>query len=174
MREAGRTSTRHPHLEDWPPLHRQAWLRAFEEGGLFEPSGAATKWRPATAKKTCSGYGAFLHWRQSHGDMDAAKILASRPEDLVSREAVLAYVEHLASLHSSMTSYNRAQELHDAVRAMAPECDWAWLKTAQRNLRSRARPENDKLARLRPADRLEELGFSLMAEAETAPYFAGE
>jgi hypothetical protein len=116
------------------------------------------------------GYGAFLHWRLNQKDLDAAKIEASRPEDLVSREAALAYVEHLKSVVSSMTVFNRIQELYDAIRVMAPERDWTWLKLAQRNLRSRARPENDKLGRLQSADRLEELGFSLMAEAETAAY----
>ena len=50
---------------------------------------------------------------------------------------------------------------------MAPMRDWTWLKVAQRNLRARAKPENDKLARLQSADKLEDLGFSLMAEAET-------
>jgi hypothetical protein len=54
---------------------------------------------------------------------------------------------------------------------MVSEHDWTWLKMAQRNLRSRAKPENDKPARLQPADKLEDLGFSLMAEAETGAYW---
>ena len=42
---------------------------------------------------------------------------------------------------------------------------------AQRNLRSRATPSKNKLSRLQTAEKLDELGFSLMAEAETAPYW---
>jgi hypothetical protein len=85
-------------------------------------------------------------------------------------EAVLAYVEQFASLNASMTVYNRLQELYDSIRVMAPKRDWTWLKIAQRNLRSRAKPENDKLDRLRSADTLEDLGLSLIAEVETAAY----
>jgi integrase len=70
-----------------------------------------------------------------------------------------------------MTVFNRVQELYDAIRVMAPGRDWTWLKMAQRNLRARAKPIRNKLARLRTADELEELGFALMAEAETAPYW---
>jgi integrase len=171
MRKRGRASPRHPRIEDWPPLHRRAWEAAFADGGLFDAPGAARRWRPASARKTRQGYSAWLHWRLSQTDLDAAKIEASRPEDLVSPEAVLAYVEHLKSRVSSMTVLNRIQELYDAIRVMAPGRHWNWLNQAQRNLRSRASPERDKLARLQPADKLEDLGFSLMAEAETAAYW---
>jgi len=170
MRETGTALTRHPRIEDWPLLHRRAWEAAFVTGGLFDAPGAATCWRAASARKTRLGYSAWLHWRLNQTDADAARIKASRPEDLISREAVLAYAEQLASLNASMTVYNRLQELYDASRVMAPGCDWTWLKMAQRNLRARAKPENDKLDRLRSADTLEALGLSLMAEAETAAY----
>jgi integrase/recombinase XerD len=171
MREAETIAARHPRIEDWPPHHRSAWEAAFAAGGLFDEPGSAARWRAASAKKTRLGYSAWLHWRLSQKDANAARIEASRPEDLISREAVLAYVEHLRRFHSSMSLFNRIQELYDAIRVMAPEQDWSWLKMAQRNLRSRAKPENDKLARLQPADKLEDLGLSLMTEAETAAYW---
>ena len=151
--------------------HLRAWEAAFAAGGLFDLPGAASRWRPASSRKTCLGYDAWLRWRRTRKDGDTAKFDASRPEVLVSRAAVLAYVEHLTSLHSSMTVYNRIQELYDAIKVMAPGHDWSWLKMAQRNLRSRAKPENNKMGRLQPADRLEDLGFSLMAEAEAAPFW---
>jgi integrase/recombinase XerD len=47
--------------------------------------------------------------------------------------------------------------------------EWTWLKAAERNLRARAKPSRDKLARLRSADALEALGMKLMAEAEADP-----
>ena len=168
MPEREPVRSRHPRIDEWPPLHRRAWEAAFAPRGLFDAPGDAPHWRPASARKTRLGYAAFLHWRLGQKDLDAKRIEASRPEELVSHEAVLAYVEHLSSLHSSMTVFNRIQELYDAIRVMAPERDWIWLKMAQQNLRSRAKPENDKLARLQTADKLEDLGFSLMAEAETA------
>jgi hypothetical protein len=100
MRKA-RSPSSHPQFEDWPPQHRRAWEAAFEAVGLFATPTAAMRWRAASARKTRLGYGAWLHWRLSQRDLDAAMIELSRPEDLVSPAAVLAYVEHLASLHSS-------------------------------------------------------------------------
>jgi integrase/recombinase XerD len=84
---------------------------------------------------------------------------------------VIAYVEHLSTVNASMTVFNRIEELYDAIGIMAPDHDWTWLNMAQRNLRSRARSSKNKLARLQTAEKLDELGFSLMAEAETAPYW---
>jgi integrase len=152
-------------------LHRRAWEDAFATGDLFDAPGPATRWRPASAKKTRLGYGAWLRWRLRQNDADVARIEASRPEDLVFPEAVLAYVGYVSTVNSSMTVFNRIQELYDAMRVMAPGRDWTWLKMAMRNLRCRARPSNDKLARSQTAEKLDELGFALMAEAETAPYW---
>jgi hypothetical protein len=160
-----------PRFDEWPLLHRQAWEAAFASGGLFDAPGRATRWRPASAKKTRLGYGAWLRWCLGQNDADVVRIEASRPEDLVTREAVLAYVEHLSRTNSSMTVFNRIQELYDAITVMAPGRDWSWLNMAQRNLRSRATPSKNKLSRLQTAEKLDELGFSLMAEAETAPYW---
>jgi hypothetical protein len=84
MRETGTASTRHPRIEDWPPLHRRAWEAAFVAGGLFDAPGTATQWRAASAKKTRLGYSAWLHWRLGQKDANAARIKASRPEDLIS------------------------------------------------------------------------------------------
>jgi integrase len=154
--------------DQWPQQHRCAWDAALTPGGLFDASGPAARWRPASVRKTRQGYGAWLRWRLGEKDLDAAKIAASRPERLASRESVFAYVEHLKGGCTSMTVFNRIQELYDALRVMAPGRDWTWLQLAQRNLRSRARPERDKLPRLQSADKLEELGLSLMAKAEAA------
>jgi hypothetical protein len=123
------------------------------------------------AEKTRKGWGAWIHWNRKECQPDAALVEASRPEDLVNRNAVLAYVEQLRTVNSSMTVCNRVQELYDGVRAMSPsvaESNWDWLKNTFKNLRSEARPSRNKVARLRTADELEELGFWLMAEADIA------
>lgn len=168
-RNVGYHATRCPRVEEWPPLHRQAWRAAFRKGGLFDDPGRARNWRPATIEKTRKGYGAWLDWRFGHGGADAASIDASRPDDPVSPSAVRAYVDHLAQFRSSMTVYNRIQELYDSIRVMAPDRDWTWLKAAMDILRGEARPSRNKLARLKEASRIEELGLTLMAKAEAAP-----
>lgn len=156
-------------LDHWPPLHQQAWQAAFEKAGLFDEDGLAAQWRPASIEKTRKGYGAWLHWIAGRQDPISPKIETSRPGDLATRGAIEAYVEDLSTRCSSMTVYNRIQELYDAIRVMAPHQDWSWLKAAMDNLRGEARPSRNKLARLQMTDRLEELGLQLMDEAEASP-----
>jgi hypothetical protein len=162
-------ATRCPRVEEWPPLHRRSWAAAFKKGGLFDEPGRAADWRPATTEKTRKGYGAWLNWMRARGGADCDLIDASRPEDFVTPDVVRAYIDHLAARRSSMTVYNRIQELYGAIRVMAPGRDWSWLKAAQDNLLGRARPSRNKLARLKDGALIEELGMRLMAEAEAAP-----
>ena len=157
-------------IEEWPRLHGAAWERAFTTGGLFDEPGLASTWRSSSADKTRKGYGAWIHWLRTRSGDDPAVIEAGRPEDLVIKNIVLAYVDDLSTVNSSMTVLNRIAELYDAIRVMAPPAsEWTWLKAAERNLRARAKPSRDKLARLQSAEALEALGMKLIAEAEAAP-----
>jgi len=93
----------------------------------------------------------------------------SNPEDLVTQELVSNYILDLLNSRSSMTVYNRIQELYDCIRVMtpnSPKSHWAWLKNAWMNLRLDAYPARNKLLRLKEADQLEDLGFKLMSAAE--------
>ncbi len=153
-------------LEDWPLAHQAAWERALAKGGLFDEVGEAARWRPRSIEKTRKGYGVWLCWNVHR----QVAIDHTHPEDLVTHEAVRAYVEDLQAINSSMTVFCRAQELYDAVRVMARKIHgapgWDWLAMAVKNLRARARPSKNKRARLQRADALERLGYALMAEAE--------
>ena len=140
--------------------------------GLFERPSSPAKWRASSIIKTRKGYGIWLDWLASASGYSASEINKSRCEDLVTQETVIAYVDYLERFCSSMTVYNRVQELYDAVVAMAshlPKAHWVWLKAAWKNLRAQATPSRNKLPRLKEADQLEALGLSLMQQAETAP-----
>ena len=84
----------------------------------------------------------------------------------MTRERVAAYVAELQAERAPYTVLSRVRELHDALRAMAPESDCRWLGDLSRTLSSRVRPVRDKLPRLKPADELAGLGERLMDEAE--------
>jgi hypothetical protein len=71
MRKTGTASARHPRAK-WPMRHLRAWEAAFAAGGLFDLPGAASRWRPASSRKTCLGYDAWLRWRRTRKDADAA------------------------------------------------------------------------------------------------------
>ena len=160
-------------LTDWPERHQMAWKVAFNPGGLFSKPSKASGWRPASINKTRKGYGIWLSHRKAKAGLSVRDISESAPEDLVTRDAVLAYIEDMQAIgSSSMTVYNHIQELYDAIRILTPHLpddQWDWLGKAYKNLRSEAHPSRNKIERLKHADQLEGLGLELMAKAEAAP-----
>ena len=79
-----------------------------------------------------------------------------------------AYVDHLLAVNRGYTVLCRVQELYDAIRVMAPERDWTWLRRIGSAIRSRTQPAKSKVGRVLPPDLLAELGLKLMARAESA------
>jgi integrase/recombinase XerD len=86
----------------------------------------------------------------------------------VTRERVAAYVVELQAERAPYTVLSRIRELNDALRVMAPESDWGWLRRLYCAFNTRVHPVRDKLSRLRPTDELVVLGERLMDEAEAA------
>ena len=54
----------------------------------------------------------------------------------------------------------RFAELHDVIKLMAPEGDWAWLRNTINRLRQQARPKSDKAAKVHSSVWLVEAGFT--------------
>jgi len=150
-----------------------AWRAAFNPGGLFSTPSKASGWRPASINKTQKGYGLWLSHRKAKAGLSDEALGAGAPEDLVTKDAVLAYIEDMQTIgSSSMTVCNHIQELYDAIRILTPHLPndhWDWLGNAYKNLRSDSHPSRNKIARLKHADQLEGLGLELMAKAEAAP-----
>jgi len=160
-------------LPAWPERHQMAWRAAFNPGGLFSTPSKASGWRPASINKTQKGYGLWLSHRKAKAGLSDEALGAGAPEDLVTKDAVLAYIEDMQTIgSSSMTVCNHIQELYDAIRILTPHLPndhWDWLGNAYKNLRSDSHPSRNKIARLKHADQLEGLGLELMAKAEAAP-----
>lgn len=156
-------------FDQWPGAHQAAWRDARRKGDLFGEGGGGANWRAHSALKTQKGYGVWLQWNIWRG----VNIYIMAAQALVTREAVIAYVADLQATNASMTVACRIQELYDAIRVMAsPRSDdesWRWLRNAMKNLRGEAYPAKNKRERLQTADRIEHLGLSLMAQAESAP-----
>ena len=150
-------------IEHWPRACSDGWEQALREPGLFEAVRPASKWRSATERKTRKGFGIYLHWLRTQGCLE----MGASPSDLVSLSRAKAY--HLALVaigRAPLTLYSRLQELHFAMRVLAPGTDWTWLGEVVQRLRKGARPSRPKLARLQRADKLERLGLTLIARAE--------
>jgi integrase len=155
--------SRRPPIAGWPERDRAAWEKGVEPAGLFESGGAGAGWSAASRFKTAGGYNSWLLWLAEKGLLDAD----ANPADRVTRERVAAYAAELRGKLAPYTVLCRVQELHDSLRAMAPERDWDWLAQIYRSLRAQVRPMRDKFSRVKPIDELAALGERLMDEAET-------
>lgn len=149
----------------WPALDQELWLAGTRSAGLFEVQGAGAAWAAPSRRKTEQGYGAWLTWLGQAGSLD----VSAHPADRVTRERVHAYMTRLTEVYAPYTQVNRAQELYDAMRVLAPDRDWTWLRRLMATLAARAHPVTNKRPRLRPAGELRALGEQLMAEADADP-----
>lgn len=150
-------------FETWPEADRRAWKEAVQEPDPFGPASVASRWSERSRIKTGKGYSRWLGWCSERG-LD----LQQSPADRVTRDTVRAYIDDLRLRNADLTVLCRVQELHDALRALAPRDDWSWLRQVQNHLRARARPARDKRASLQPAGELVQLGAALMRTAEMA------
>ena len=157
--------TYRPPIERWPAHDRALWRKGVETGGLFDAVGVGAAWSDANRRKTGSGYTAWLSWLAGNALLDPGMT----PADRVTREGVAAWVTELQGQRAPYTVLARVRELYDALRVMAPEGDWEWLRQCYRSLKERVHPVRDKLSRLRSTDELVALGEQLMDEAEAAP-----
>lgn len=152
-------------FDRWPALDQQLWCSGTRPAGLFEVAGAGAEWSLRSRDKTERGYGRWLSWLQASGQFDDQ----THPGDRVDRARVATYLAEIATTCAPWTQACRIQELHDALRVLAPKQDWDWLAGLLVTLRLRARPVRNKRQRLRPAEELIALGERLMRQAGTAP-----
>ena len=119
-------------VQDWPATDRAAWVEILAPGDVLEPGGAAAHWAPDTSHKNRRGYGRWLCFLADH---DPAA-LGRNPAERVTRAAVRTYLDALQQNDlSSYTVIARLAELHDVIKAMAPEGNWGWLRNAINRLR---------------------------------------
>jgi integrase/recombinase XerD len=151
-------------LEQWPARDRHAWEVAVAQGDPLEPGGLAASWRPASRDNARIGYGRWLGWLGSQGQLDEA--LA--PADRLLPARVGAYVTHLRAAGAASTAAAHLANLAMALRAIVPDHDWSWLQRLVARERRRAEPVRAKRPRLRPTDELVGFGGELMDAAERA------
>ena len=115
--------------------------RRLHTGDLLETGGPAGHWSAASRRKTSSGYGRYLVWLGARDLLDSS----CPPADRVTKDLVAAYVDDLAICNRGYTVLCRVQELYDAIRVMAPDRDWAWLRRIGSAIRTRTVPAKSKL-----------------------------
>ncbi len=85
----------------------------------------------------------------------------------MTRDRIRAYIEHLQSSVESGGLFNYIKHLYDALRVMAPDTDWTWLRELHLRLEKLVVPRN-KLPRIVDINILADLGFNLMERSENS------
>jgi integrase len=150
-------------FSDWPLRDQRLWVIGIRQAGLFEGGGAGRNWSTASRYKTSTGYGCWLQYLAKRGLLD----VESEPGSRVTKDRVKAYLDALEGSYSPFTIAGRVQELYDAMRVLAPDRDWTWLRRLMMYLHANAESKRDKRPYLRMPSELVELGEQLMAEAES-------
>src|SRR5262249_29619539 len=146
----------------WPPADRAASEAAMRRPDPFEDAGIANRWSAAARRKTACGYGRFLFWLLERGELDVTADPAAR----ITHKRLTSYLEDLRSVNRGHTIHNRIQELGDAMRVLAPDREWSFIRRAAARLRADAVPARDKRGRLPPIAEIVAQGYRMMARAE--------
>ena len=129
--------------EYWPEADQAAWRKAVQKVDPFGSGTPAGAWSERSRTKTARGYGRWLSWLSEKRQLDSEQA----PGDRVTPAQVANYVADLARIDSDFTVVCRVQELYDAIRVMAPDRVWGWLRQIYNALRARSVPSRDKRVR---------------------------
>ena len=124
--------------------------------------GAGADWAPLSRRKISKGYARWLGWLETHQLLDPEATPATR----ITPERMQDYVADLRLVNAPYTVLARVQELYHAIRVMAPERDWAWLRRIEARVRHGAVSVRDKRRRVVPSETLLSYGIELMTNAD--------
>ena len=134
-------------FSEWPAMDRTAWQRAIEPATALLDAGPGAHWRDATRERYLGAYGRWLRFLSIERTLNPT----SAPAQRATPDAIHTYIDFLrdAGLASgTVASYLEA--IHNALWAMQPEHDWAWLKDIVNRLKRNARPVRFDASRIHP------------------------
>ena len=147
-------------ITNWPLSDQLAWQEALTDGDLFESSRPAARWAQTSRTSIAWSYGRWL------GHLSHHELLNDEaPAERVTPSQVTVYIKELQESVRPQTVAGYLAHLYDAIRVMAPDRDWTWLKAIKTRLARGLKSDGRKAARVQDSARLFELGLSLMAEA---------
>jgi integrase/recombinase XerD len=149
-------------VELWPAPDRSAWEAAMNKGDVLEPQGGGAAWAPYSRSKIGKGYGRWLTWLDHRGLLDPD----SEPAARITPDRVRDYVLELKNINAPYTVLARVQELYQAIRVVAPERDWAWLRRIEARVRHGSVSVRNKRQRVVASKTLISYGVQLMTTAD--------
>ena len=149
-------------FQKWPTPDQEAWEAAIAQGGLLDECGLASRWRASTRKTVQDAYGRWLTFLERNGWVETN----ASPGQRLTPDRLRAFVAELQETVAPNTLRNRITNLAEALRVMAPEFDFPYLRRARARLKARARPVRNKRAQMAPSRELLQLGLELTQRAE--------
>lgn len=149
-------------VSEWPKRDRDAWQQAAKPESVSEDGGPAWKWRSATRSAREKAYGRYLAFLSRSGVLNPE----TTPKDRVAPERVAAFVELLRSQTASSSVWSMIANFDAMVRALAPDGDWAWLRSMANRLKRMKTPARAIRPRLQGAHRTYRAGITQMIEAQ--------
>ena len=146
---------------NWPAEDKLAWRRSLEPGDLLGINGIAASWRPKTQFQASSEYGRWLAFLIQ---TDPACLVLSAAQR-ATEQRVRQYAAVLLARIEASSAASAIGHLQLALRAIAPEASWTWMRQIQRRLSFRA-VAREKRDRLVHAAVLIELGEKLIEESQ--------
>lgn len=153
-----------PHRH-WPADDQAAWQRAIREGSLLDDRGTAAHWSQASRSAAQQGYGRWLAHLRDHEPLEAGQSGMARLEP----SRVTVFLAHLEATVAPVTVANEIQRLWSAVRVMAPDRDWHWLKGLARQVSRWSALQASPSKPAADSRDLLQLGIRLMEKAKSAP-----
>lgn len=148
-------------VADWPDADRTAWANAKLNGDIFDGSGAASHWRPATRRLVEQHVGRFLGWLEDEQGLKPTSV----PES-TKREVIRRYVVWLQPRAAPHTVLGHIRDLHEYLRVVWPDSGRSHIQNAERALAWKATATKNKRPRLKPTSELVALGEELMTRAQ--------
>jgi integrase len=128
--------------------------------------GPGFHWKNETREKYRKGYGRWLTFLIVNGLFCAQEV----PQERVTPDRVAQYIEELQAQDvGSWTLWGRLAELLAAIKAIAPDKDFSWLRRIVRYYENNTVDRRNKHARLQPADRILSWSINQMDEITKDP-----
>jgi integrase len=148
-------------LDAWPAQDGAAWQRATTRIDYFDDEAPAGHWSAATLCQARCAYGRWLAFVRDR----LPEVLALSPGERVNPDRARQYVQHIAPRVSDAGVSSELGHLIMALRAVASDLDWSWLRRWQYLYQQRAVPREKRNKILHPS-RLIKLGRDLMDSAD--------
>jgi integrase len=142
-------------VHQWPEQDQALWRAATAKGDIFDDAGPAALWRAPTLGRTGGGYGRWLSFLVSTGQLDVSQ----PPAERITRDSVRDFVLCLQEQVSPWTTWSYVLSLWITARIMGPDKDWEWLYRLLAKLKIARAASKDKRARMRPAGEIAAWAF---------------